>query len=100
MDTLQGMTALQTRKRELLLESELNRQTLRLEVDQIQLQVERFRSGGMWVHGAWRWLAPVAGFFLAWKFKKTTAFVAKGSLWTLALRKLFEAWQESRQAQS
>ena len=99
MDSLKGMTALQARKRELLLERELNRQTLRLEVDQIQLQVERFRSGGQWLHGAWRWLAPVTGFFLAWKLKKRTALVAKGSLWMLALRKLLEAWQESKQAQ-
>jgi len=99
VDTLKGMSPLQARKRELLLESEMNRQTLRLEFDHVATQVERVRSGWNWLPGGWRWLAPVASLALAWKFRKTAGLFAKGSMWLLLLRKLFEVWQETKAAE-
>ena len=88
------MKALQDRKHDLLLESEINRQVMRLEFQQIQVRLGRVREN--WLHSAWMWAAPVAGFFLARKFTKTTGFFAKGSILAVILRRVWELWQRRR----
>ena len=65
MDPAPGLSALRDRKRELLVESELNRQLLRVEVGRIRFQTERLKRGYGWAHGAWKWVAPIAGFLFA-----------------------------------
>ena len=93
MDTVPGLKQLQTRKRDLLLESELNRQVLRVEVGRMRLRAERFQRGYGWAHTAWKWAAPVAGFFVARKFKKTANVFAGGSLLATVLRTLWKVWE-------
>jgi len=92
LDTIPGLKELQARKRELLLESELNRQVLRVEVSRIRCRVDLYRRRYGWAQSAWKWAAPVAGFLLARKFKKTAGAFAKGSMLLGAARSLWGYW--------
>ena len=92
MDPAPGLSALRDRKRELLVESELNRQLLRVEVGRIRFQTERLKRGYGWAHGAWKWVAPIAGFLFARKLNKTGGAFAKGSSLLTAFGALWKAW--------
>ena len=87
--------SLQDRKRELLLESELNRQVLRLECQQVRARACGLREH--WRQNIWTWAAPVAGFLLARRLSKTSGFFAKGSVLAVVLGKLWEFWQQRRE---
>lgn len=89
------MKSLEERRRDLLTESELNRQVLRLEFQQLQARLGRAREA--WLHHAWTWAAPLAGFFIARKLTKTSGFVAKGSLAAVLLSRVWEFWQSRRE---
>ena len=91
MVEIPGDKIVQARKRELLQESELNRQVLQLEWEQIRFRTETFRSG--WWRAGWKWVMPVAGFLVARKFKKSAGFFAQGSLGLFVLRKIWEAFR-------
>ena len=93
MDTVPGLRQLQTRKRELLLESELNRQVLRVEAGKLLVRAEQFKRGYGWANSAWKWAAPLAGFLLARRFKKTAGVFAKGSLLVTVLGTLWKWWE-------
>jgi hypothetical protein len=80
----------------LLAESELNRQVLRVEFGRIRFQAERLKRGYGWAQGAWKWAAPLAGFFFARRFKKTSGAFAKGSLLVSVLGGLWKMWQAAR----
>jgi len=97
MDTLTGLSQVQARKRELLLESALNRQVLRVETGKILVRAEQFRRGYGWANLAWKWTAPLAGLLLARKFRKTADVFAKGSLLVTALSALWQAWEARQQ---
>jgi hypothetical protein len=82
---------LRARKRELLVESELNRQALAVDVDHLRMRCAEYQR----VHGAllegWRMAAPVAGLLFARKagsgwFAKASALGALG--W-----KLWKTWR-------
>lgn len=90
------MTELRERRAVLLMESELNRQALRIETARMQLSIDRFRDGFASGHGLWKWLAPVAGFVLARKLGKSSA-VAKGSAVLAIGRAVWSAWRHRRQ---
>ena len=93
MDTVPGLKQLQARKRELLLESDLNRQVWRVEVGRLCLRAEKFQRGFDWASSAWKWAAPVAGFLVARKLKRTAGAFAQGSLLTTALKTAWKFWQ-------
>lgn len=97
MDTVPGLKALQARKRELLLTSDLNRQALRLELTDLRLRTEQFRRGYGWAQHAWIWAAPVAGFLFARKARGMSGWFAKGSLLVTALGGIWKAWRAARQ---
>ena len=78
------------------MESDLNRQVLRVEVEKLRFCGEQFRRGYDWAHHLWKWGAPVAGFLLARKFKKTAGAFAKGSLLVNAARAIWRFWENSR----
>jgi hypothetical protein len=88
------MKSLEARKHDLLTESEINRHVLRLELQQMHMHIEQTRFH--WQQNIWKWAAPIAGFFLARKLKKTSGFVAKGSAILVALGKVWEFWQARR----
>ena len=52
MDTLTGLNQVQARKRELLLESTLNRQVLRVEVGKLLFRADQFKRGYGWANYA------------------------------------------------
>lgn len=91
MVEIPGAKVIQARKRDLLLTSNLNRQVLQLELEQIRLRAEQFKQG--WLHNSWKWVVPIAGFLAARKFKKSAGFFAQGSLGLFLLRKLWEKFR-------
>jgi hypothetical protein len=91
------LKALQARKRDLLLESELNRQVLRVEISNLTVEAERLRRGYGWVQSAWAWGAPLAGFLMARKQGKGTGVFSKGSLLFGALRAGWKTWTVLRE---
>ena len=88
------MNTIQERKRELLLESDINRQVLRLEMEQAQMQIDQFRQH--WLRNVWMWAAPVAGFVFARRLTKSAGFLAKSSALVSLLTRLWELWQGTR----
>ena len=96
MDTVPGLKELQTRKRDLLVESDLNRQVLRVEVEKLRFRAEQFRRGYGWAQNAWKWGAPVAGFLLARRFKRTAGAFAKGSLLVNLVQTIWRLWENSK----
>lgn len=81
------MNSLEERKRELLLESDLNRQVMQLETDQLHLQIRDMRRNVL--SSRWKILAPAAGLLFAWRFRAFKGFL-KSSVGLLLLRKLWE----------
>jgi hypothetical protein len=57
----QGLAELRQRKKELLLESDINRQIARVEFCQLQLKAAEWRRGLLKMRTAAQWLAPLAG---------------------------------------
>jgi hypothetical protein len=96
VDTIPGLTESNARKRALVIESELNRQVLRVELGRIRLQTERIKHGYGWAHGGWKWAVPIVGFLLAKKFKQAPGLFAKSSLVMSALGGLWKVWQIAR----
>jgi hypothetical protein len=91
------LTKLRERKRALQIESDLNRQVLVLEYEQLRLRTSRLKSGAGQFLLSWKWLAPVAGFLLARKFKRVGGFFSGGSLGWLLLRQLWQFVQNAPQ---
>lgn len=92
-----GIESIQARKRELLMESELNRQVFHLELRQIGLRLESLRRG--WLTGPWRVAAAAGAFLLALRMKKMRQ--ALGSSFGLyLLRRLLEYFGRSRAAET
>jgi len=96
LDTVPGLKELQTQKRALLVESDLNRHLLRVEVSRITCRWEQFRRGYGRLHQAWTWTIPLLGFFLARKLKTRSNLFAKGSFWFSALRSAWQVWERFR----
>ena len=92
MAEIQGIEVIERRKRELLIESDLNRQVMDLEWQHLRFRAGNFKEN--WLQTGWKWLVPVAGFFIARKFKKPASFLAQGSLGLWVLRKIWEAVSE------
>lgn len=90
------MNELRQRRAALLLESELNRQALRLEALRAQVAVDRFREGLLSGQNLWKWVAPVVGFVVARRFGAAGSAVAKGSALVAVGRALWTAWRERR----
>lgn len=95
MDTDPGLSELRQRRAALLLESELNRQALRVEVMRVQMAVDRVRHGLTTGQNLWKWVAPIAGFLVARKFGQSGA-VAKGSAVLAIGKALWSAWRDRR----
>lgn len=100
MDTVPGLKALQVRKQELLLESELNRQLLRLDVARLSIEAGKVRRGYGWAQQVWTWAAPLAGFLITRKRGKAASAFAKGSFLVTALQAGWKAWSAMREART
>jgi hypothetical protein len=60
-----GLAELRQRKKELLLESDINRQILRVELCQVKLKATEWKRSLLKVRTAYNWVAPTAGIALA-----------------------------------
>ena len=96
MDPQSAVSQLQSRKRDLLLESDINRQILRLECEKVRVRIESWTRNWDRVQGIWKWLAPVAGFVFARRFSKTAGAFTAASGWLPLLRKVWDAWRGRR----
>lgn len=95
MVTLPGLKDMRARKQALLLESDLNRQVLRLEVEQVRLRGEQFKRSYGWVSLAWKWSLPLAELFIARKSNRQQgASRSSKALWLFS--RLWETWQALR----
>jgi hypothetical protein len=96
VDTVPGLKELRARKRDLLLESEMNRQAMHVELQAIQVRLSQFQRGYGWARHFWSWGAPVAGLIFARKYQKTASTFAKGSFLVNAAGALWKAWRTFR----
>jgi hypothetical protein len=114
----QEVETLAKQKRELLLESEINRQILQIEINQLQTKASEWRQGLLKFSTAYKWVVPLAGaglgFLTARKQVRNTARKVSaangsqdgsGSLGYLALlaplgsallRRAYKKWRRSQ----
>src|SRR5215208_6881409 len=57
----QGLAELRQRKKELLLESDINRQIIRVEVCQLQIKADEWKRKLLKMRNVLQWVGPVAG---------------------------------------
>ena len=100
MDPIPGLKALQSRKRDLLLESDLNRQALRLEITRLRLRGESLSNSFARSQGWMKWLAPVVGLFVARKFARTPGVLSKGSMLVSLAGAAWKLWSSLKAARS
>jgi len=106
---------LRQRKRELLLESDINRQILRVELCQLKLKASDWKRGLFKARTVYHWVAPLAGVSLAiYGMKKKMSAQAEAvkrngrargkadyvklfaPLGAIALRKALSIWRHAR----
>ena len=100
MDPIPGLKALELRKRDLLLESNLNRQAFGLEVARLRLRVENLRSGFTRNQSWLKWAAPVAGLLVARRFAKSPGMISKGSMLVSLAGTAWKLWNGYKTARS
>ena len=87
------MKALATRKAELLLACDLQRQMLELEWGLIQLRLQGIRGVCQKLPATWTWLAPVLGILMARQLRRAPRRVSWAPAKWLILYKLWQAWR-------
>ena len=87
MAAVAAVKPIQERKRELLLESDINRQVLQLEIASLQQRLGQIKLGLF--HSRWTYLAPLAALLLTWKFRRLRPLL-QSSFGLILLRKLWE----------
>jgi hypothetical protein len=93
MDPFQDLKTLQDKKQKLLLECEVNRQVLGLEVEIIRLRIGQWKGGMSTLPDTWKLLAPLSGFLMAGRFKgKTTRLLAIAAVGVVVATKLRGVW--------
>lgn len=96
MDTIPGLTRLAARKRDLLIESDLNRQVLRIELDQVRLRCGKLRQSFGWMQSSWAWVVPVAGFFAGRKAGPAGDWLSKAAALMALAREAVAFWKSRR----
>ncbi len=111
---------LRQRKRELLLESDINRQILRVESAQLKIKAIEWKRGLLKVRTVYHWMAPLAGIGFAiygmrkkvlpgfgrsrhsgnGHGKKSAYMNLLGPIGAIAFRKAFDFWKHSRKRNS
>jgi len=57
----QGLAELRQRKKELLLESDINRQIIRVEICQLQIKADEWKRSLLKMRNVLQWVGPIAG---------------------------------------
>jgi hypothetical protein len=109
----EGLAELRRRKQELLLESEINREILRVEFCQLQIKAAEWKRSLLKVRTAYNFVAPLAGaglafFFMRKRLGKGVKNIASGRggksaylkllapLGLVALRRVVGFWQHRK----
>ena len=100
MDTVPGLKALQQRKRDLLLESELNRQVLRLQATELSSHLDRFRGGLTSMRSLWKLAAVAGGVMAASRMTKAAGILGKATSIMGFAGVAWKAWQGWRSSQA
>jgi hypothetical protein len=96
VDPFGALKEFEARKKDLLLESEINRQIIQLEVQQLRHRLESLKSRWTQAQSVWKWALPIAGFLFARKFNRTAGLFTMASGLIPTLRKLWRGWTEAR----
>ena len=96
MDTVPGLKSLRERKRELLLESAMNRQALRLQAGELRYHAGRAQSGVTAARSVWKWAAMAGGIFAAKRATQATSFVGRAASVVTAATMAWKAWKAHR----
>lgn len=107
-----GLAELRQRKKELLLESDINRQILRVEFCQVKIKAIEWKRNLLKVRTAYNWVAPAAGIaFAVLGMRKKMRTSARhngrstgkagylnllGPLGMIALRKAYGFWRHAK----
>ena len=97
MASTQRLSSLQERKRKLLLESDINREVILLEVRHLGSRLNPYRA--IWSGNRWTLLAPIAGIFVAWKLRGVRKLLG-GSFGLFVLKRLWAIVNPLRRARS
>lgn len=96
MDTVPGLRSIQQRKRDLVLESELNRQVLRLQAGELNCHLDRFRGGLTSMRSIWKLAAVAGGVMAASRVTKSAGILGKASSIMGIAGVAWKAWQSWR----
>ena len=100
MDTVPGLRSIEQRKRDLVLESELNRQVLRLQAGELYCHLDRFRGGLTSVRSLWKMVAVAGGVMAASRVTKSAGIFGKATSMVGIAGVAWKAWQSWRSAQA
>jgi hypothetical protein len=98
MVALQDLRSLAARKQELLLASDIQRQSLQLEWGMIQLRLSQLKRISVRLPALWMVAVPLAGFLMARKLRRATGLLAKGGVLVVALFKVLRLVRRIRSA--
>jgi len=98
VDTVPGLRSIEQRKRDLLLESELNRQVLRLQAGELNCHLDRFRGGLTSARSLWKMVAVVGGVIAAGRVTKSAGILGIASSIVGITGVAWKAWQSWRSA--
>lgn len=96
MDTVPGLRSIDQRKRDLVLESELNRQVLRLQAGELNCHLDRFRGRLTSMRSIWKLAAVAGGVMAASRVTKSAAILGKASSIMGIAGVAWKAWQSWR----
>ena len=100
MDTVPGLRSIEQRKRDLVLESELNRQVLRLQAGELSCHLDRFRGGLTSARSLWKMVAVAGGVMAASRVTKSAGIFGKATSIVGIAGVAWKAWQSWRNAQA
>lgn len=100
MDTVPGLKNIQERKRDLLLESEMNRQVLHLQAGELGCHLDRFRGGLTSMRSLWKLAVVAGGVLAARRVTKSTGLLGRATSIMGIAGVAWRAWQSWRSGQA
>jgi uncharacterized membrane protein YebE (DUF533 family) len=100
VDTVPGLRNIEQRKRDLVLESELNRQVLRLQAGELNCHLDRFRGGLISARSLWKLAAMAGGVMAASRVTRSAGILGKATSLMGMAGVAWKAWQSWRTGQT
>ena len=96
MDTVPGLRTIEQRKRDLVLESELNRQVLRLQAGELNCHLDRFLGGLTSARSLWKLAVVAGGVMAARRVTKSAGILGQATSIVGIAGVAWKAWQRWR----